>query len=634
MSIDLKFGSKQHILILNAFKDRIRLARSALALRSVKWAESEDMMKAYLPVSENDRLRESARKGGKPQYTTIEVPYSYATMLTAHTYLTSVFLSRTPILQVQGRHGASQQAEQCLEALLDYQVTVGGALPALYIWLLDPLKYGYGVLGHYWDEEIITRSEYVEEPTTFLGVEVPGTAKKRLKTSETKGYVGAKHYNVRPQDFLFDPRLPLMRFQEGEFVIRYDQIGWNRVVEKKASGAFFNVEEIAKSTQTLNAQRDLGSPRTLLPETTFLDQQLFGSNGKAPSRVNLHEFYFELIPSEYGLSEGKKPEKWVFSVANESVIVSAQPLGYLHNKFPFDVLEYEIGGYEIFNRSLLEVSKPLNDVMSWLFNSHFYNVRKTLNDQFIVDPSMVVMSDLEDPNPGRLVRLKPAAYGKPVATVMQQFQTQDVTRGNLSDSDMVMQLSQRVSGVTDNIMGMVNSSGRKTATEVRSSSSFASNRLKTTVEWMSASAWAPWTQKLIQTTQQMYDSERKYRIVGDLALDGEAYLNVKPEDIQGFFDFVAVDGSLPIDRFAQANLWQQMLQGMAAMPQIAQGYDMVKIFGFVAGLAGLKNISQFRVKVVPNAQMQAQVQSGASVPMVTEGNPMEPGQIPGMGATA
>ena len=634
MSMTIQFESEQHTLILNAFKDRLRMSRSALALRSSKWVEAEDMMKAYLPVSENDRLRETARKGGKPQYTTVEVPYSYATMLTAHTYLTSVFLSRNPVLQVQGRHGASQQAEQSLEALLDYQITVGGALPPLYIWLLDPLKYGYGVLGHYWEEEVIVSSAYVEEQGTFLGVPIPGKLKKVLQTTEARGYVGTKHYNVRPHDFHFDPRLPLMRFQEGEFVIRYDQIGWNRVVEKKANGTFFNVEEISKHSQSLNAQRDLGSPRTILPETTFLDQQLFGSKGKAPSRVNLHEFYFECIPSDYGLSPGKKPEKWVFSIANENVIVSAQPLGYLHNKYPFDVLEYEVGGYEIFNRSLLEVSKPLNDVMSWLFNSHFYNVRKTLNDQFIVDPSMVVMSDLEDPNPGRLVRLKPAAYGKPVDSVMKQFQTQDVTRQNLSDSDMVMQLSQRVSGVTDNIMGMVNASGRKTATEVRSSSSFASNRLKTTVEWMSATGWAPWTQKLIQTTQQMYDAERKYRVVGDLALDGEAYLNVKPEDIQGFFDFVAVDGSLPIDRFAQANLWQQMLTGMAASPQLSQGYDMVKIFGFVAGLAGLKNISQFRVKVVPDAQMQAQVQQGQSVPMVTEGNAMEPGQIPGMGTTA
>lgn len=632
MPMNISYKSEQHTKIINAFRDRIRLGRSVLALRSGKWGEAEDMMKAYLPVSDNDKLRETARKGGKPQYTTLEVPYSYATMLTAHTYLTSVFLARSPVLQVQGRHGASQQSEQALEALLDYQVTVGGALPALYIWLLDPLKYGYGVLGHYWDKEVITRSVYVDEPVTFLGLPTSKT-KKTLKTESLRGYEGMRHYNVRPQDFYFDPRLPVCRFQEGEFVIRYDQIGWNKVVEKKALGEFFNVEQIDKNVQTLNAERDLGSPRTLLPDSQYLDQQLFGSGGKTPSRVNLHEFYFDMIPSEYGLSAGKLPEKWVFTIANESVIVAAQPLGYYHNKYPFDVLEYEIGGYELFNRSILEISKPLNDVMSWLFNSHFYNVRKTLNDQFVVDPSMLHMSDLEDPNPGRLIRLKPAAYGKPVESAIKQFQTQDVTRSNLADSEIVMELAQRVNGVTDNIMGMVNSSGRKTATEVRSSTSFASNRLKTTVEWMSASGWSPWTQKLIQGTQQMYSEDRKYRIVGDLAKDGEPYMNVSPEDIQGFYDFIPVDGSLPVDRYAQANLWQQIMQGMSAMPQVMQGYDMVKIFGYVAGLAGLKNISQFRVQVVPDAQMQQRVANGNSVPMVTEGNATEPGQIPGMGTT-
>lgn len=631
--ITIAFKSEQHTKLLSAIKDRLRMGKAALLLRSAAWSKNEDMLKAYLPASENDQLRAAARTGGKPQYTTIEVPYSYATMLTAHTYVTSVFLSRSPVLQVQGRHGEGQQSEMGMEALLDYQLQVGGALPPLYVWLLDPFRYGYGVLGHYWDVETITTSSYVDEPVTFFGVPVGSKTKKTLKSLESKGYEGNRHYNVRPQDFIFDPRVPIGRFQEGEFCARYDQISWNKVVERKAAGTYFNIEYIRNMPQQ-NTDRDLGSSRTLLPESSYLDQTMFGADGKTPSRVNIHEFFLDCIPSDWGLSNGKRPEKWVFTLANESVIISAQPLGLLHGKYPFDVLEYEIGGYEIFNRSLLEIDKPLNDVMSWLFNSHFYNVRKTLNDQFIVDPSMVVMSDLEDPNPGRLVRLKPAAYGKPVEGFMKQFQTVDVTRQNLADSGVVMQLAQRVSGVTDNIMGMVNTSGRKTATEVRSSTSFASNRLKTTVEWFSATGWAPWTQKLVQSTQQQFSQERKFRIVGDLAQVGERYLQVTPDQIQGFYDLVPVDGSLPIDRFAQANLWQQMMQGLSAMPELAAQYDMAKIFDFVARLAGLKNISQFRVQVVPDDVMQQRVQNGNSVPMVTEGNPMEPGQIPGMGATA
>jgi hypothetical protein len=65
----------------------------------------------------------------------------------------------------------------------------------------------------------------------------------------------------------------------------------------------------------------------------------------------------------------------------------------------------------MFKRSMLEQLKPLNDVLTWLFNSHFYNVRKALNDQFVIDPSRIMMRDALDPEPGRMMRLKPTAYG-------------------------------------------------------------------------------------------------------------------------------------------------------------------------------------------------------------------------------
>lgn len=631
----LAFEGPAHKKLMQAFGDRIKIGRSGLSQRLVKWKENEDMLKAYMPASDNDTLRKTARKAGTPQYTTMEVPFSYAMMLTIHTYLTSIFLSRDPILQVQGRHGESQQAEQCIEALLGYQLTTGGALPFLYVWLLDPLRYGHGVLGHYWDEETISSTQRVQEPITFLGLPIPGQMKWAERIIQTRGYVGARFFNVRVQDFMHDPRLPLCRFQEGEFVIRWDQLGWNRVVERKASGTYFNVEEAQKGAGTgvgAAQNRDQGSSQTMLPQNAWLDQQLFSADGKSPARLNIHEFYFELVPADYGLGVSKLPERWVFTVANERVIIGAQPLGLYHNKWPFDVLEYEIGGYELFNRSVLEITKTLNDTMTWLFNSHFYNVRKTMNDQFIVDPSMVEMRDLEDPNPGRLVRLKPAAYGKSVDSVMKQFATQDITRAHMQDTEMVSEIMQRITGANDSVMGAVNAGGRKTATEVRTSSTFGVNRLKTIGEYWSATGWAPMTQKLIQTSQQMYDTERKYRILGDLSQWGERYINVGPEQIAGFYDFTPIDGTLPVDRFAQANLWQQIMQGMTKMPQVLQAYDMPKIFAFVAQLAGLKNIQQFKVQVLPDSVMQARLKAGNSVP-ITEGNPMEPGQIPGVGPT-
>ena len=57
-------------------------------------------------------------------YVSIEVPYSYAVVMTLHTYISSVFLSK-PGFQVQARHGEPEMSVQAVEALLDYQCVAG-----------------------------------------------------------------------------------------------------------------------------------------------------------------------------------------------------------------------------------------------------------------------------------------------------------------------------------------------------------------------------------------------------------------------------------------------------------------------------------------------------------------------------
>jgi hypothetical protein len=343
-----------------------------------------------------------------------------------------------------------------------------------------------------------------------------------------------------------------------------------------------------------------------------------------------------LVPSEWGLGKTDFPEKWVFTVnANRTVLIGARPLGALHNKFPFDIMELEPEGYALFNRSFTEVLQPVQDTMDWLLNSHFYNVRKTINNQMIVDPSRVVMKDVLDPRAGGVFRLRPAAYGTPVDQAIKQLQVTDVTRGNLADMELMNQIGQRTTGVSDQIMGQVNAGGRKTATEVRTSTTFGINRLKTNAEYFSAMGWSPLAQKMVQNSQQYYDGEKKFKIVGDLITEaGQQFIEVNPENITGFYDFVPVDGTLPIDRFAQANLWRSMLGDMRNLPEVLMQYDIGRIFAWVAKLAGLKNIEQFRTQIVPDAQLAAQAQAGNIVPVPQpNATPTEPGQVANLGQT-
>lgn len=627
----ISYGTPLHRKVRDAILARWRFSRNELSKRYEQFTKGEEKFIAYLPEREHDRLRRQKREQGSPQYTTLEIPYSYAVAMTAHTYWSTVFLSRSPVFQYTARHGEPMQRVDAVEALVDYQVQVGGMLPAMFQWLLDPVKYGYGVAGIYWDEEKSTVSRIVEEEEMYLGVFKTGKKKKRRVVEEVAGYQGCRMYNVRPQDFFYDPRVSVTKFQDGEFVGRYVEVGSNAVLRRMQQGIYFNKKEYEESRARVLAEREQGSSQIQLPTqqgdvpfSNFIDTNDTGF-------VPLIEMYIELVPKDWELGDTEFPEKWVFVLAHGEVIVHASPLGQYHNKFPFAVLPYEVDMYSLAPRGMMEVMTPMQDLLTWLMNSHMQNVRKAINDMFVFDPSRIVTKDITDPVAGRYIRLKPDAYGTDVGQAIKQLQVVDVTKAHMQDAQTVMELVQRVVGVTDNVMGMLNPTGRRTATESRISTNFAANRLKTNAEFMSAAGWTPLAQMILQTTQQNYELERQFRIAGDTLRQGQpAFAQVDSESIQGFFDFVPVDGTMPVDKFALASLWKELLAQIAGSQGLAQMFDIPSIFSYTAKLAGAKNVDQFKLKITPDKQLAAQVQAGSSVPVPKGGEKMME-QIPGMG---
>lgn len=638
----LRPGQELYRRLSDALWRRLHSSQREMSARYEQMAKNEERFSVYVPATEADKKRERKREQeGQMNYRTLEIPYSYATLMATHTYLSTVFLARNPAFQVQGRHGESEQQTQAMEALLDYQVQVGEMLVPLYFWLLDPGKYGFGVVGHYWDREVLRTRQTLKVPRTFLGLPLPGTEQEVTKVTETTAYEGSRLYNVRPQDWFPDPRVALWNFQRGEFVGRYTEIAWHEVTEGERTGRYINVDVLRKNlkNETGNAvvdmSRDQGGRSSTLPDADA-DWAWYQDDAVA-AKVKAHEIIVRLSPKEWGLGEENGHELWVFTRTTDGILIEAAPMQSASTKFPFDILIAEPDAYNLFAPSLLERLQPLNDVVSWLINTHMYNVRASINNQFIIDPSMVMMKDIENPEPGKAIRLKPTAYGKDVRMALTQLQVADITRSHIQDSQVMIDFLQRVSGVNDSIMGMVGEQGgRRTATEVRTSTTFGINRLKTVCEFASAMGFSPLTQKLIQNTQSNYDAKMKLRLVGDIAALSPQVLQVDPQSIIGFYDFVPVDGALPIDRFAQFQMWNNMLGQMARVPAILMQYDIGKIFAWVARLGGIRNLQQMRVQVVPDAALATQAQAGNVVPLrEAAGVPTTPQprpQAPGMGS--
>ena len=590
--------SPLHQRICKKIEARMNLSIQEQQKRHDKWQEAEERTLAYVPENELDAARTRKRDAGEPKYTTIQIPYSFAVLMSAHTYWTSVFFARSPIHQFSGRHGEGEMQIQAMEALISYQVDVGQMMVPYYIWLYDSGKYGHGVLCSYWDRQKLRYGSLVE-------MDDPASGRPALwqATQEIEGYQGNSVFNVSPWDFYNDPRKSLKEFQKGEFCARRIRMSWNDTLRRQDLGYFNkNIDSLKDHHAT---ERSSGVMSTVLERPAF-DKLLIGDNekdDKHPAGWIGFEFYVELVPREWGLGKGSYPEKWCFSITEDfRLIVGASPMGYVHCQYPFDVLESEIEGYGSFTRGIPEIMEPVQNTVDWLVNTHFFNVRASLNNQFLVDPSKIVIKDAQNSGPGFIWRLRPEAYGTDLAKMFMQIPVQDVTRAHMADFQAMLGVGERTLGINDQIMGSLNTgSARKTATEVRTTTGFGVNRQKTICEFMSAQGFGPHAQKLVQNSQQFYSAEQKFRRVGSFIYDaGEAFMSVSPADIVGFFDLVPVDGMMPIDRMAQTNLWKELMAGIRMMPpQVAMSYDWAKIFGWVAMLGGLRNINQFKVQVLP-----------------------------------
>lgn len=646
--------------MLQALLDRKKFSIRRFQDKHDQWKEDEKEHVAYIKEDDEALLRKSARDAGDPQYVTLDIPYSYGLMMAAVSYWSSVFLARNPVFQYQAAHGSTPSSEQRVEALINYQYRMGRMLPHLFVWLNDCPKFGVGIIGEYWDRQKVRAAQIVEEPQTLLGVPVPGKPKKMKKIVEIPGYEGNKLFNVRPYDFLPDPRVSLMNFQEGEFCGRLVEPSWMDLVRGAKTDIYFNIEawqRIADSSGD-NPDKDMGAEgygNIELPDPST-DGWVGGEIPNTEYGKGF-EMFVRLVPRDWGLGESSDLEMWVFTVLSDEIIVEARPVGALHDQFPFSVIEYEIDGHYLHKRSLYEIAQPLQDTISWLVNSHFFNTRKAMNNMFIADPSRVQMSDFRDPQSGLLIRLKPSAYGTPIGDVISQLPVVDVTKQHLSDAGGIGDLMEKILGINEQMAGGGRGkSSRATATEIRSENLFSTSRLKTHAEFMAATGFGPLAQRMLQNTQQWYDRVQEYRIAGDLLPGQETSVIVDPESIVGQFDYEPVDGTLPIDRFAMANLWKELLSVMLKSPELGMEYDLGKIFAYTAQLAGARNVAKFKIQLRPDQMLAQQAQAGNVVPLdavksAGPGNPVtqaaeperteggitranEPRQISGVGPTS
>lgn len=600
---------KVHQKVLEKLRSMWKMSQREMTRFHERWRDNEMQYQAYLNAKTLEEAKKASRGAGTPpELVTLTVPYSFAAVQTIVTYLLHTFTGRKPIFQVAAHRGDVVRLSQNMETLLQYNGDHERIIRKLYQFFLDGEMYGVHVLRLTWKVEKNRRTIWKPvNPAGMFGSMQPQMQQVR---ETVVSFEGNDIYNIDPFRFYPDPRVPMDEVaSRGEFVFWETFEGRHTLKKAEASGGVFFIDQIPEMPSQL---------RYALSERNRL------ANGENTGRyintdsVNVEDFYHlmqgsvEIVPREWGLGDSDSYEKWLFTVANDGQIIQAEALDADHDKHPVIVGEPYSSGYGFGHTSVTDFMAPMQDMLSWMLNSHIFNVRSALNNTLVVNPQMVDMSDLKKPGPGRVIKLTPLAFGQNPANAVYQLPVQDITRTHITDMSIVQRFADMVSATTDNVRGQTQQGGRKTATEVRSSGEGSVSRLGAHAKFISAQSICPLASMMTVNYQQNMTQEVYLQILGEKAQ--EAPLHIAPQGIGGDYYFPVHDGTLPMDRVALLDVWREIFMAILQSPQLAQIFDAVGIFQYIADLGGAKNLSTFKVQTASNEAVARAVEAGNMVP--------------------
>lgn len=578
-----------------------------------RWNYAEQRIQAWTSTQDYQKIMEPyCQPGAKdlmpPEPISVIVPYSYATLHAAATFIAQVLLGRKPVFPLIAARGTETERARLMELALQSNLDASRGQETLWQFACwDPLIYGFGTAKNAWEER--------------TGQTIRWIAGRRETATEVT-FAGNVTTSVDPYRFRPDPRVPIHQCNlRGDFMFCEDDVSESVLKDLEKDGMLKWVDEAISKNKAMDRQRESAADQNRRRMKIGISGEVLTTPANVVGFHTLREGTVRLVPKDWfpdlkGASD--RSELWKFSWL-EKQIVQAEPLGMIHSMHPFVCTEPASFGHDFMSISMHDMIGPFQDILSWLVSSRMENVRTAINNTFAADPARIEINDIRASPIGRIIRLKQTAMGLPIKDAIMQLAVQDVTMGHINDIQVMRILADTITGVNDNMRGIQTAGGRRSATEARMAMQNGASRLSQMAIRVSGQAFQPLAQQMIMNIQQFMPDKMWIETTGDDGMPNSRQLT--PEMIVGQFNYAVSDGTLPYDKTALVEIWKDIMFGVAKDPELRQNYDLPKIFNYVAELGGAKNIDSFK------RQMAAQPTVGGN-PFMT-GAEANPGAVPG-----
>jgi len=603
--INLHPDSENHRKLLNLVLDAAGESYDVIQQRFSAWREIDQKMTVYIDLdTEEQKIKDS----DESRPVSMVVPVMYATRETLLSYQVAAFLQQPTFRYIPSRDPKDTLGVLLLENVVEQDCIRSKAGLELYSSWSDAFTYGFGGCATSYTKKTGLRTKRIDNSFELFGIKLfGGPTTQRVR--ETL-FEGSEIFSLDPYNTLPDPAVPVTQVQNGNYFGWVERTNYNDLLseERDSEGAVFNVKYIEKSqlncASSYYSANDVNSGR--YDKTGVNTDPLPTGSSK---RIDKLVMFIKLIPAEYGLGDGEYPEIWKVVVVADRLIVEASELGADHNQLPVGMSSPESDMHTTLPVSILEREYPLQHAIDWLWKSHVANVRKAVNNMFVVDPQRINMDDLLNTKFGMVARLRPSAWGMGVKDAIEQLSVSDITRNNISDIGFLMGIDNSVFA-SPQAKGVFEHRGeRVSAQEARDTRTSLMSKFEKTARLMAMQGHYDIAYQLASNTIQFMTEDKYIKLTGDYLQElAEEYgvagnfVKVSPKALDVRFDVVPQDGSIPGGEYA--DVWERLLNNAAMHPEVYQGLDFVRAWKHVARLLGARNVRDFMKKPVQTSVME------------------------------
>ena len=621
--LDLRPGHPFHDELRDKILRYAHDSANVISSRFDSWNKIDETLTTYI---DTDAAEEEIKDEDHRKPVSIIYPYSYAILETILSYLLSAFFQE-PVFRYEGVSPEDTIGTIMLEKVVDLHVNKFKAILNLHTLFRDSLSYGFGIVAPQWRRQF--GNKFVRQATShWFAPDSFERVQQRELIAE-----GNALLNIDPYLCLPDPNVSISDCQRGEFFGWIDRMNYHDLLsEEQVSEHLFN----AKYAKNVTGKRTAIYPSDQSARWKKKKGVVTEYESNISTPHDIMHMYVKLIPKDWELGSYDYPEKWMFSVVSDQVIIEARPIGLGHDLFPIAVAAPDFDGYSTTPVSRLETLYGLQHTLDWMFNAHVANVRKIINDTLIVDPYLVNVPDLENPRAGGIVRTRKPAWGRGVKDAVMQLNVTDVTRGHVADAAIIREAMDKIGATDSATMGSLRSGGpeRLTKGEFEGTQRGAYTRLERVARIIGVQAMQDIGYMFAYHTQQFMSKELYITTTGrwqetlmkEFGQSGgtqqgwngqtgqQGRMKVSPYDLLVSYDIKVRDGSVPGGNYS--GVWMKMFEMLSANPELQQKFDIVRIFKHIARNNGAKNVDEFvRVQKASDEAVAGQAEAGNVVPI-------------------